>query len=120
MRFLVGVFCLITCVASSWDRAGAQPAKKEITLIEGITSADFGYVPSYIARAKGFLANEGVELKIVVMRASLHHCVSNTYYGQWPKEKAPVSGLESPAIARNGLAANAESGAHWLHYIMWG
>jgi NitT/TauT family transport system substrate-binding protein len=71
MRFLVGVFCLITCVASSWDRAGAQPAKKEITLIEGISSSDFGYVPSYIARAKGFLANEGVDLKIVVMRATV-------------------------------------------------
>jgi len=71
MRFLVGVFCLIACVASSWDRAGAQPAKKEITLIEGISSPDFGYVPSYIARAKGFLANEGVDLKIVVMRATV-------------------------------------------------
>jgi NitT/TauT family transport system substrate-binding protein len=71
MRFLVGVFCLITCVASSWDHALAQPVKKEINLIEGISSPDFGYVPSYIARAKGFLANEGVDLKIVVMRATV-------------------------------------------------
>ena len=53
------------------DRAGAQPIKKETNLIEGISSPDFGYVPSYIARAKGFLANEGVDLKIVVMRATV-------------------------------------------------
>jgi hypothetical protein len=25
----------------------------------------------------------------------------NTYYGQWPREKAPNPGLESPAIAHN-------------------
>ena len=70
MRFLVGVFCLTLSVVA-WCQADAQPAKKEITLIEGISSPDFGYVPSYIARAKGFLANEGVDLKIVVMRATV-------------------------------------------------
>ena len=51
--------------------ARATGRKKEINLIEGISSPDFGYVPSYIARAKGFLANEGVDLKIVVMRATV-------------------------------------------------
>ena len=71
MRFLVGVFGLITCLAFIGDPVHAQPAKKDITLIEGISSPDFGYVPSFIARAKGFLANEGVDLKIVVMRATV-------------------------------------------------
>jgi NitT/TauT family transport system substrate-binding protein len=71
VRFLVGVFGLITCLAFIGDRVHAQPAKKDITLIEGISSPDFGYVPSFIARAKGFLANEGVDLKIVVMRATV-------------------------------------------------
>ena len=71
MRFLVGVFGLIICLAFICDRLHAQPAKKDITLIEGISSPDFGYVPSFIARAKGFLANEGVDLKIVVMRATV-------------------------------------------------
>jgi NitT/TauT family transport system substrate-binding protein len=64
-------FVILLCLGSSWDRALAQPVKKEINLIEGISSPDFGYVPSYIARAKGFLANEGVDLKIVVMRATV-------------------------------------------------
>ena len=71
MRFLVGVLGLIICLALIWERGHAQPAKKDITLIEGISSPDFGYVPSFIARAKGFLANEGVDLKIVVMRATV-------------------------------------------------
>jgi NitT/TauT family transport system substrate-binding protein len=64
-------FVILLCLGLTWDHARAQPAKKEINLIEGISSPDFGYVPSYIARAKGFLANEGVDLKIVVMRATV-------------------------------------------------
>jgi len=71
MRLFVGVFCLALCIGIDCDSAFAQTAKKEITLIEGISSPDFGYVPSYIARAKGFLASEGVDLKIVVMRATV-------------------------------------------------
>ena len=62
---------ILLCLGSNWDHALTQPVKKEINLIEGISSPDFGYVPSYIARAKGFLANEGVDLKIVVMRATV-------------------------------------------------
>lgn len=49
----------------------AQDKGKNITVIEGISSPDFGYLPSYLARAKGFLANEGLDLKIVVMRANV-------------------------------------------------
>ena len=41
------------------------------------------------------------------MRAILHHCASNTYYGQWPSKEAAVSGIESPAIAHNELVASA-------------
>ncbi len=62
---------ILLCLGVNWHLALAQSAKKEITLVEGITSPDFGYVASYLARAKGFLANEGVDLKIVVMRANV-------------------------------------------------
>lgn len=65
------IFYLTLCLALAWDRALAQEPKKMINLIEGISSPDFGYLPSYLARAKGFLANEGVDLKIVVMRANV-------------------------------------------------
>ena len=71
MIYPLRVFCLLLGLALSCQCAFAQSVKKEITLIEGISSPDFGYVPSYIARAKGYLASEGVDLKIVVMRATV-------------------------------------------------
>lgn len=71
MKRKIGIFCLLLAIAISWDWSAAQPAKKEIALIEGIPSPDFGYVPSFIARAKGYLASEGVDLKIVVMRSTV-------------------------------------------------
>ena len=43
------------------------------------------------------------------MRVSLHDRASNTYCGQWPREKAAVCCIESPAIAHSGLAAVPES-----------
>jgi len=43
----------------------------------------------------------------IVTRATLHRGASNTYYGQWPREKAAVCCIESPANAHNGLAASA-------------
>lgn len=69
--YRLAFFGILLGLGLNWDRALAQTAKKEITLTEGITSADFGYAPSYIARAKGFFASEGVDLKIVVMRATV-------------------------------------------------
>jgi NitT/TauT family transport system substrate-binding protein len=71
MKGTVRFFCLLLSLGISWDWGFAQPAKKEISLIEGISSPDFGYVPSFIARAKGYLASEGVDLEIVVMRATV-------------------------------------------------
>ncbi len=44
---------------------------------------------------------------IIIMRATLHDHAPNTYYGQWPEEKALFAGLESPAIAHNEPAAGA-------------
>jgi ABC-type nitrate/sulfonate/bicarbonate transport system substrate-binding protein len=49
----------------------AQGKSELIPVIEGISSPDFGYVTSYLARAKGFFENEGLDLKIVIMRSSV-------------------------------------------------
>ena len=43
--------------------------------------------------------------------ATLHDHAPNTYYGQWPGEKALFPGLELPAIALNERAASAKFGA---------
>src|SRR5919109_3444228 len=48
-----------------------QEKSELIPVIEGISSPDFGYVTSYLGRTKGFFKNEGLDLKIVVMRASV-------------------------------------------------
>jgi hypothetical protein len=43
----------------------------------------------------------------IIMRATLHDHALNTYYGQWPKGKAAVPGLGSPAIAHHELVVSA-------------
>jgi hypothetical protein len=48
-----------------------------------------------------------------IMRASLHHRAPTTYYGQWLREKAAVSGLEEPVIAHNSLVASARFRRLW-------
>jgi hypothetical protein len=42
-----------------------------------------------------------------IMRAILHDHTPNTYYGQWPGEKALFPGLESAAIAHSELVVSA-------------
>ncbi len=46
-------------------------AQKGVSVIQGISSADFGYLPTYVARAKGFFDQEGLDLKLVIMRNSV-------------------------------------------------
>jgi NitT/TauT family transport system substrate-binding protein len=54
-----------------WDNVLAQEKSELIPIIEGISSPDFGYLTSYLARAKGFFEKEGLDLKIVIMRSSV-------------------------------------------------
>jgi hypothetical protein len=44
----------------------------------------------------------------MIMRTTLHYRAPNTYYGQWPGEKAAVCCIESRSIAHNGVGAGAE------------
>jgi hypothetical protein len=43
----------------------------------------------------------------MIMRAILQDHAANTYYGQWPRQKPLLAGLESSAIAHNELVASA-------------
>ena len=54
-----------------YESAFCQENKGVISVIEGISSPDFGYLTSYLARAKGFFKSEGLDLKIVIMRSSV-------------------------------------------------
>lgn len=67
----VAILSLALGLGPARDEILAQDKSKSISVIQGISSPDFGYLPSYLARAKGFLANEGLDLKIVVMRANV-------------------------------------------------
>jgi NitT/TauT family transport system substrate-binding protein len=46
-------------------------AQKGVSVVQGISSLDFGYLPTYVARAKGFFDQEALDLKIVIMRNSV-------------------------------------------------
>ncbi|OGQ77656.1 MAG: hypothetical protein A3F90_16895 [Deltaproteobacteria bacterium RIFCSPLOWO2_12_FULL_60_19] len=65
------IFSLAAALAPVSDALPAQDKGKNIAVNQGISSPDFGYLPSYLARAKGFLAAEGLDLKIIVMRANV-------------------------------------------------
>jgi len=73
-RHRASAVAILALLLSWWLPAGnvfAQERGKSIPIIEGISSPDFGYLPSYLARAKGFLDSEGLDMKIVVMRANV-------------------------------------------------
>lgn len=62
--------CVVMFALGTQNVLGQE--KTELTsVIEGISSPDFGYITSYLARAKGFFRNEGLDLKIVIMRSSV-------------------------------------------------
>jgi phosphoglucomutase len=48
---------------------------------------------------------------IIIMRATLRHRAPNTYYGQWPREKAAVCCIESLSIAHNEVVTSTKIAA---------
>jgi NitT/TauT family transport system substrate-binding protein len=53
--------------------------KNRIPVYQAISTPDFGYLPTYVARAKGFFTDEGIDLKVIVMnsRVSVPALVAN-------------------------------------------
>jgi len=50
--FLTLLFSAIPAVSFS------QPSKSMISVYQAISTPDFGYLPNYVARAKGFFTDE--------------------------------------------------------------
>lgn len=69
-RWALACACLLA-LALICESVLGQEKSELIPLIEGISSPDFGYVTSYLARAKGFFKSEGLDVKIVIMRSSV-------------------------------------------------
>jgi NitT/TauT family transport system substrate-binding protein len=62
-------FVVLLCLLGFYSSAAL--AQKGVSVIQGISSPDFGYLPMYVAKARGFLEQEGLDLKIVVMRGTV-------------------------------------------------
>jgi NMT1/THI5 like len=62
-NFLTVVTLLCACATVSF----AQDAKKPISVIQAISTPDFGYLPSLIARSTGYFAQEGLDFKLLVI-----------------------------------------------------
>jgi NitT/TauT family transport system substrate-binding protein len=45
----------------------AQEPKRPISAMQAISTIDFGYLPSLLARSKGFIVQEGLDLKLLVV-----------------------------------------------------
>jgi NitT/TauT family transport system substrate-binding protein len=45
----------------------AQEPKKPIPVLQAVSTVDFGYLPTLLARSKGFFVQEGLDLKLLVV-----------------------------------------------------
>jgi ABC-type nitrate/sulfonate/bicarbonate transport system substrate-binding protein len=69
---LSGTACLLFLLCLHSGIAFAQEAKRPATrmqAMQAISTPDFGYLPTYVAKGRNFFAEEGLDLKLVVMNA---------------------------------------------------
>jgi NitT/TauT family transport system substrate-binding protein len=57
----------------------SQATKSVLSVYQAISTPDFGYLPNYVARAKGFFTDERLDLKVIVMnsRVSMPALIAN-------------------------------------------
>jgi NitT/TauT family transport system substrate-binding protein len=68
-KFVARVF-FVLLLWSFWGISFAQEPKRpgiSMQAVQAISSPDFGFLPTYLAKGKGFFADEGLDLKLVVM-----------------------------------------------------
>lgn len=86
----------------NYDLCFAQ-TKNLIPAYQAISTPDFGYLPTYVAKAKGFFTDERLDLKIIVMnsRVSVPALIANEVH----------FGVAGPSItaALRGAPLNSES-----------
>jgi ABC-type nitrate/sulfonate/bicarbonate transport system substrate-binding protein len=58
--------CVILIFFSS-SLSLAQEPKRPIAAVQAISTLDFGYLPTLLARSKGFFVQEGLDLKLLVV-----------------------------------------------------
>ena len=80
----------------------AQAPKGALTVYQAISTPDFGYLPTYVARAKNYFADERLDLKVIVMnsRVSVPALIANeVHFGvAGPSITAALRGAPLKAI----------------------
>ena len=73
------LFFAVVLLSLDYTKCLAQQTKSSITVLQAISTPDFGYLPTYVARAKGFFTDERLDVKVIVMnsRVSLPALVAN-------------------------------------------
>ena len=72
-------FVFLTLLFNSIHSLCFPQPSKGLTVYQAISTPDFGYLPTYVARAKGFFTDERLDLKVIVMnsRVSMPALIAN-------------------------------------------
>ena len=72
-------FVLLILLFNSIPSVCLPQPSKSISVYQAISTPDFGYLPTYVARAKGFFTDERLDLKVIVMnsRVSMPALIAN-------------------------------------------
>lgn len=60
-------YLVVLLVLSFASSSLAQESKKAIPVLQAISTFDFGYLPTLLARSKGFFVQEGLDFKMLVV-----------------------------------------------------
>ena len=60
---------IVFFTALAVSASSAQESKKLFTVHQAISTPDFGYLPTLVGRSKGMFAQEGIDLKLIVVSA---------------------------------------------------
>lgn len=83
MRNRPALIFLLLLIGAMPSVSLSQPTKV-ISVYQAISTPDFGYLPNYVARAKGFFTDERLDVKVIVMnsRVSMPALIANeTHFG---------------------------------------
>ena len=78
MRNRPALISLLLLIGAMPSVSLSQPTKV-ISVYQAISTPDFGYLPNYVARAKGFFTDERLDVKVIVMnsRVSMPALIAN-------------------------------------------
>jgi ABC-type nitrate/sulfonate/bicarbonate transport system substrate-binding protein len=78
MRNRPALIFLLLLIGAMPSVSLSQPTKV-ISVYQAISTPDFGYLPNYVARAKGFFTDERLDVKVIVMnsRVSMPALIAN-------------------------------------------